>query len=95
MKRRTFIGSLFAGIGAAFFPWRKRKKAAYTTYRGLSDQEKERIIQEYLQGTSKTGRTLLFTTMAFPIMRRHNYSELARSMVVVEPLPDSNFTFKG
>ena len=80
MKRRTFIGSLFAGISAICFPWRwrKRKKSL--------EEIKQEILAEYMR--SPGGRTAVFATIAFPIVRRHNYTALGRDLFPVEKRPD-------
>ena len=53
----------------------------------LTDEEKEKIIQEALYGDSDAGRQALARAMVEPIRRAIDYQSLGRKIFSVQPLP--------
>jgi len=85
MKRRTFIGSLLAGLGAVCFPWKKRKREKSL------EEIKQEILTEHLR--SQVGQTGLAVGLAFPLIRRVFPSRVLPSLIQVERIPDGALPF--
>lgn len=88
MKRRTFIGSLLAGLGAVCLPWRRRKR------KKSQEEIAQEIVAEWSKHANDPSRgTLLFATLAFPLRVRRDYAAVGRQTFQVEKLPDGALPF--
>jgi|GEM_PF-3508104 len=85
MKRRTFIGSLFAALGAICFPWKRRKR------KKSLEEIKQEILMEYFRSPQARGK--LAVGMAFPLRMRRNYAEIGKRIFLVEELPSGALPF--
>lgn len=87
MKRRTFIGSLFAGIGAVCFPW-KRKRSPPP--RKSLEEIKQEVVRDYILNHEISHRTTLAVGLAFPLVRRVFPSRVLPNLIQVERIPDGD-----